>query len=81
MIQFPRYPELDTEIAGYTAAIRYEGWPLLVIPGLHAEFDAAKHRALRVSKALLAAGETGVRGWVTVKGERPPGFPRNGVRA
>jgi hypothetical protein len=81
MTQFPQYPQLDTELSGYAVVVRYEGCDPIQFPGAHDAFDAAKHRAIRIRKNLFAAGETGLSAWIVVRGERVPGFPRNGVRA
>lgn len=76
------YPDLEPEIAGYQPSVHYDGSeaPPLVIPGGHETFAAACHRARRIAEALRGAGETGITPWVVVSGERPAGFPRNGVR-
>ena len=81
MTQFPQYPQLDTDVSGYRVVVRYEGIDLLHFPGRHDTVDSAKHRGIRIRKALLAAGETGLSAWVVTNGEHVPGFPRNGVRA
>ena len=78
------YPDVDTEVSGYVAAICYDiagaAQPLITLPGRHDTFDAARRRAQRIASAIIAAGDVGVSGWVTYGGERPAGLPRNGVR-
>jgi hypothetical protein len=76
------YPKLDAEISAYRAALAYDGvLAPLVLPGAHEEFPAAAARARKIAEALRAVGETGLAPHVTFSGERPAGFPRNGVRA
>ena len=79
----PLYPDVDTDVSGYVATIHYdlEGGHRLILPGVHDNFRGARDRARRVADAILASGETGLCGWVEFRGEKPAGFPRNGVKA
>lgn len=77
------YPDIETEGCGYRAKVLYDGGAVasLEFPGLHQSCYAARGRAQKIAAALRTAGETGVRGWVGWHGERPEGFPRNGIAA
>ena len=77
-----QYPDLDADGPSvYRAGVRYaiEGQPALAFPGGHLSFAAAAEKARKLCAALRAAGEVGVSPHVGVSGERPAGFPRNGV--
>lgn len=74
------YPDLDPDAAVYRAGVIYvDGGIKLIPPGGHSAFRAAADRARRLRKALMDAGELGLKAYVTVSGERPRGFPRHGV--
>lgn len=79
----PNYPDIETDDSNYRAAIRYddtEGWPTFAFPGGHTSFAMAASRARSLTAAIRTAGELGVSAYVVYSGERPDGFPRNGVK-
>lgn len=74
------YPTVDLDTSSYSAGIVYiDGASQISFPGAHQDFGAAKTRAERIRSALVAAGEIGIKAHVGFRGERPVGFPRNGV--
>jgi hypothetical protein len=73
------YPDLDPDVSAYTVLVRYDGCDPLRFPGVHDSFRAASTRARKIRDGLFSAGETGVYISVGFSGERPAGFPRNGV--
>jgi hypothetical protein len=77
------YPDIEADGCGYRAQIVYDrgACGVLHLSGLHQSFSAARDRARSVAAAMRGAGEMGVAGWVACLGERPAGFPRNGVPA
>lgn len=79
------FPDTDGETSGYVAAIRYDSGdgsiPLIRLPGWHLTFVAARDRARRVAMAILEADERGLCAHVAFGGDRPAGFPKNGVDA
>jgi len=81
MSDYPDFDIGDETAGGYTAAVVFDtaSFSPLVFPGAHAEYCAARTRAFRCATALRAAGELGVKAHVGCVGERPAGFPRNGV--
>ena len=80
MLSIAAYADFDAMQGGYSAcAIEIDGGRRIEFPGLHPSFSAARDRAKRLHAALLAAGETGIKPHVHWHGERPAGFPRNGV--
>jgi hypothetical protein len=79
-----RFPDVDAAVGGYAAEIRDTSnleIKSMRLPGVHDSFAQARARARRAAAALVAAGESGLVGWVAYTGERPAGFPHNGVRA
>lgn len=75
------FPDVDTDISVYKAAVVYqiEDYPRFVFPGGFDNFKSAADKANRLCTALIAAGEHMTIPHVTFGGERPEGFPRNGV--
>lgn len=74
------FTDFDADTGGYSACvIEIDGGRRIEFSGLHPSFGAARDRAKRLHQALLAAGETGIKPHVHWHGERPAGFPRNGV--
>jgi hypothetical protein len=74
------YPTVDADVSGYTAAVAFDAdGATVVFPGRHLDYAAAAARARKLASAIRAAGEMGCRAKVGWVGERPAGFPRNGV--
>ena len=66
--------------SAYTAGVWFDGSSTpIVFPGSFSRFAAAKEKAGRLTAALVLAGESGLAGYVGFTGEKPPGFPSNGV--
>ena len=74
------YPTLNSEHGVYVAEVVYiDGGNSLRFNGGHEEFQVAAARARKIRQALMDAGEVGLKAHVGFAGERPDGFPRNGV--
>lgn len=74
------YPITDLNVSAYTAGIVYvDGARTIRFDGVHQDFSTARDRSRKIAQALVAAGEVGIKAHVGFTGERPEGFPRNGV--
>jgi hypothetical protein len=81
MMNPKQFPDMDEEVGGYRACIVGDSTelPRIEFHGLHHAFAAARDRAKRIHAALVSAGETGIKAHVHWHGDRPDGFPRNGI--
>lgn len=74
------YPNVDADVSGYTAIVTFDAdGAEAKFPGRHLDYASAAARAHSLVAALRDAGEMGCRAKVGYAGERPAGFPRNGV--
>ena len=74
------YPTVDADVSGYTAMVAFDAdGASVTFPGRHLDYAAAAARARKLASAIRAAGEMGCQAQVGFSGERPAGFPRNGV--
>lgn len=76
-----RWGEMSTGALLIVILVYYdvEGWPRLTFVGSHGTYAAAAVRSRKLTRALIEAGEVGLKPHVGFRGEKPANFARNGV--